>query len=115
VSCGACGASVVGYATREEAQSAWNRRTPPQVPQELQPEWDTYPWANWACLVPYTGDMGIHFRWYYWECEPEWGERSYNWVDGKWGPGIPSKMIWLRDVFDVRTTLQQRPAQGMGE
>lgn len=95
--------------------AAWRalERMAAQQPDVPQPEWDKHPWANYACLVPFSGGIeGIFFMWYYWEVKPEWGERSYNWVDGKWGPANPIvTKIPLSAVFDVRRTLQQRPQE----
>lgn len=81
------------------------------------PEWDRHPWANYAYLQPsYSHFDGITFMWYYYECEPEWGEKSYNWVDGKHGYQNPVTRAPLSAFFDVRQTLQARPAQeGVGE
>lgn len=89
------------------AQPAWLAAFPP--------EWDRHPWANYAYLQPSFGSYdGIQFMWYYFEKEPEWGEKSWNWVDGKHGYENPVKRAPLSIFFDVKATLQRRVA-GAGE
>lgn len=90
----------------------------PAMPQPdwlaaFPPEWDRHPWANYAYLQPSFGyHDGIQFMWYYYECEPEWGERSWNWVDGKHGYENPVKRAPLSTFFSVKDTLQIRKVEG---
>lgn len=82
---------------------------------QFPPEWDRHPWANYACLVASHGmHDGIRFMWYYWEVKPVWGEKSYNWVDGKWGFQNPVVHAPLSTFFNTRATLVQRPAAEAG-
>lgn len=83
----------------------------PQWEREFPPEWDRHPWANYACLiVMHSVHDGVTLMWNYWEVEPEWGKKSYNWVDGKHGYMNPVKRAPLSTFFNTRETLRQRPA-----
>lgn len=105
----------------DDVAAAWNRRTAPSAPvadsgepvaaweREFPPEWDRHPWANYACLIVAYGHFnGVTLRWEYFEKEPEWGEKSYNWVDGLHGFVNPVKRAPLSTFFDTRDTLRQR-------
>lgn len=108
-------------AAPQPAPDAAPTATEPQQPvaaweQAFPPDWDGHPWANYASLVASFGHMdGITFMWYYWEQEPTWGTKSYNWTGGKWGPSLFVRNAPLNTFFDMRATLRQRPTQQGGE
>lgn len=116
VACRGCDAQMGDSqdAYRESAFVAelWNRRTAQEGvgAVELQPKWGDFPWANFACLMPLTMGGDMHFQWYYYENMPWWGERNYNHTTGKWGAGRVIDAIPLSEIFDLRTTLRQRPS-----
>lgn len=99
-----------------EAQAAPATTEPvPAWEREFPPEWDRHPWANYACLiVGYSHYDGVTLRWEYFEQEPLWGEKSYNWVGRTHGFVNPVKRAPLSTFFDTRATLRQRPSAQEG-
>lgn len=118
--CGAVGPPMELVMSEDESfevtANAWNRRVPaPQPPQDRpQPDWDKYPWANYACLCLWSG-TSVQFSYDYYEDKPEPDQSSggYHHKSGKWCHGTP--LYPLGDFLDLRATLQQRPSgEGVG-
>ncbi len=77
---------------------------------KFPPEWDKYPWANYACLLHWRDLGGSEFRWGYFENMPRHDVRSnsYRHHTGKWVYDLDSSFP-LSEILNLRETLERRP------